>query len=116
MGSWTKWRKIAERDEWYDDALDWDGPACYELAIAGPRGGGLRAVYVGETSNERRRVAAYARGASHLAAIVSDHLRRGWTLFYRARALHSKAVAVEMQNSMLASFEYDWNIQLNPRR
>jgi len=35
--------------EWFDDKMDWDGPACYELAIAGHRGGDRRQVYVGET-------------------------------------------------------------------
>ena len=107
MGSWTKWRKIANRLIWYDEALDWDGPACYELAIAGPRGGDLRTVYVGETANERSRVAAYARSGSHLAEIIGDHLRRGWCLFYRARAMASKAAAVRMQNQLLKKFDYD---------
>ncbi len=53
MSTWTDWRKIADRRSWYDDTLDWDGPACYELAIGGPRGGNLKIVYLGETSNEK---------------------------------------------------------------
>ena len=113
MGSWTDWRKIADRRAWYDQALDWNGPACYELAIAGPHGGDLRIVYVGETANERTRVADYARSGSHLAEIIDDHLRRGWSLFYRARATPSKVTAVRMQNQLLSKFVYDWNIQLN---
>src|SRR5438477_13024542 len=39
VSSWTSWRRIANRREWFDDALDWDGPACYELGLGGPRGG-----------------------------------------------------------------------------
>ena len=110
---WTKWRKIADSYEWYDDELDWDGPACYELAIAGPRGGDLKPVYVGETSNERRRVANYARSGSHLSEIVDEHLRRGWTLCYRAQAAPTKAAGEAMQDRLLDRFEYDWNLQLN---
>jgi hypothetical protein len=70
---WTEFRKIAESSTWYDDEFDWEGPACYELAIAGPRGGGLRPVYVGETKNEKKRIAAYASHGSHLSDIIDNH-------------------------------------------
>ena len=110
---WTNWRLIANQTEWFQEALDWDGPACHELAIAGPRGGDLRIVYVGETVNERRRVATYARTGSHLSEIVDDHLRRGSCLWYRAQVASSKTAAVAMQNRLLGRFDYDWNIQLN---
>ena len=113
MSAWTKWRKIADNRHWYSEELDWDGPACYELAIAGSRGGDLRIVYVGETSNERKRVVAYASHGSHLPKIINYHLRQGWCLFYRAQLRTSKAAAIRTQNNLLARYEYDWNIQLN---
>jgi hypothetical protein len=116
MSAWTQWRKIADKRGWYGDDLDWDGPACYELATGGPRGGNLRIIYVGETANERKRVIAYASHGSHLAEIINWHLRQGWHLFYRAQTKNSKRSAVEMQNRLLAEFEYDWNIQLNGGR
>src|SRR5206468_2569695 len=116
MPRWTTWRKIADRQGWYGDSLDWDGPACYELATAGPRGGDLRIVYVGETSNERRRMVAYAAHGSHLSKIINSHLRDGWHLHYRAQTLTSKKAAVQMQNNLLAGWVYDWNIQLNAER
>jgi hypothetical protein len=109
---WTSWRKLAERSDWYDE-FDWDGPACYELALAGPRGGDLRIVYVGETSNEHARMATYGRDGSHLAEIIQQHLRAGWCIWYRAESKKSKREAVAMQNRMLARFMYDWNVQLN---
>lgn len=112
---WTKWRKIADRKKWYGDELDWDGPACYELSMAGPRGGDLRPVYVGETANERKRVIAYASHGSHLSEIIKSHLRQRWTLWYRATAMRTKADAVAMQNRLLGRFDYDWNILLNTR-
>jgi hypothetical protein len=115
MSGWTEWREIARGGEWFDDLLDWDGPACYELGIAGPRGGDLRIVCVGETVNEKKRVAAYARSGSHLAGIIASHLRQGWSLCYRAQAAPSKQAAKRMQDSPLARHEYDWNILLNPR-
>ncbi len=112
MAGWTDWRLIARNGEWFPEALDWDGPACYELAIAGPRGGDLRTVYVGETVNEKKRVAAYARSGSHLADIISSHLRGGWCLYYRAQAMSSKAAAARMEDSLLDRYDYDWNLQL----
>ncbi len=113
MARWTDWRYIAAHGVWYSDALDWDGPACYELAIAGRRGGNLRIVYVGETTNEYKRVATYARSGSHLSKIIRDHLRDGWHLWYRARAAKSKAHAVEMQDNLLLRYDYDWNLKRN---
>ena len=110
---WTKWRKIADRKEWYGDELDWTGPACYQLAIAGPRGGDLRIVYVGETKNEATRVIAYATHGSHLSVIIESHPRKGWILWYRATATRTKAEAVAMQNRLLDRFDYDWNALLN---
>lgn len=113
MSAWTRWLRIATRDEWFDDALDWDGPACYELGLGGPRSGVKHIVYVGETINERRRVATYARSGSHLATIIRSHLKDGWVLYYRAQSKRSKAAARRMQNSLLSRYEYDWNLQLN---
>jgi hypothetical protein len=110
---WTQWRKIADSEYWYDDAFDWDGPACYELSIAGTRGGNRKIVYVGETINEKKRMSAYAQHGSHLSEIIHEHLKDGWHLFYRSRSAESKQDAVEMQNSLLAKFNYDWNIVLN---
>jgi hypothetical protein len=109
MGRWTELRKLSDKDFWYDDGFDYDGPACYELAIAGPRGGQPQIVYVGETGNERARLSCYARNGSHLSAIIDWHLVRGWSLYYRGYALSSKEEAKRMQDSRLSEFFYPWN-------
>lgn len=113
MARWTRWRKIADRRHWYSEELDWDGPACYELGIGGARGGRMKIAYVGETSNEKRRVAAYAQHGSHLSQIIRRHLNGGWHLFYRGCAVNSKRKAVQMQDNLLRRWDYDWNILLN---
>ena len=113
MSAWTRWRKIADRKYWYSESLDWDGPACYELAIGGPRGGGKIIVYVGETINEKKRIIGYASHGSHLSEIIEKHLKNGWHLFYRAQIKTTKKQAGLLQNNLLANYEYDWNIQLN---
>lgn len=113
---WTHWRPLADRRFWYDDNFDHDGPACYELATGGPRGGGIEIRYVGETVSETRRLEAYARSGSHLSRIIDSHLRRGWTLHYRAVACASKQRAKALQDDLLRRFEYDWNVILNRRR
>jgi hypothetical protein len=111
MGAWTPWRKIADRLNWYSGDLDWDGPACYELAIGGRRGGNLAIVYVGETGNEGTRISGYASHGSHLSRIIDVHLRGGWSLFYRAQIKDSKGVAKRMQDTLLQTFDYPWNRQ-----
>ena len=111
--SWTRWRKLAEGRDWYDDLFDYDGPCCYELGTGGPRGGDIRPHYVGETSNEKKRMCQYGRDGSHLAQIINGHLRKGWCLYYRAYCADSKKKAVEMQNKLLAQHRYDWNVMLN---
>jgi GIY-YIG domain-containing protein len=110
---WTLWLKIADRNTWYSAAFNYNGAACYELALAGPNGGNLRTVYVGETGNEEQRIAAYAAHGSHLSDIIDFHLRRGWCLWYRAQARSSKSKAAQMQNRLLERFDYDWNLQSN---
>ena len=116
MAAWTNWRKVSDRKYWYGDDLDWNGPACYELAITGPRGGGLRIVYVGETRNEKMRLIAYASYGSHLSEVINWHLNQGWNLYYRAQLKKSKETAVRAQNRLLHKFEYGWNISLNDCR
>jgi hypothetical protein len=111
--AWTKWRKIADQHTWYSETLDWKGPACYELSIAGMRGGNRIIVYVGETSNERNRISKYARNGSHLSEIIHQHLADGWCLFYRGQVSLTKEAAVKKQNSLLTKYDYDWNIALN---
>lgn len=113
MSRWTEWRKLADSRHWYPEELTWDGPACYELGIGGPRKGAMRTVYVGETDNERRRLSCYARSGSHLAELIDAHLDEGWCLYYRAQARPSKREALAMQNRLLARFWYEWNKQLN---
>ena len=113
MARWTDWRRIADRYGWYSETLDWDGPACYELGIAGARGGQLQIVYVGETGNEHKRVAAYAQHGSHLSNLIHRHLISGWHLYYRGSAVASKLAAVTMQNNLLRRWDYPWNTVLN---
>lgn len=111
--SWTQFRLIAQGHDFTNANCDHDGPACYELAIGGPRGGDMRIVYVGETGNERARMTKYGRDGSHLAKIIRWHLMEGWSLYYRGYATATKAAAITLQNSLLAKNEYDWNVQLN---
>jgi len=110
---WTKWRKIADSKYFYDEEFDYDGATCYEIAIAGSRGGNVRIVYVGETGNEKRRLKEYAKHGSHLSKKINQAVRKGWCIFYRAQAKNSKKEAITMQNNLLDNFEYEWNKQRN---
>jgi hypothetical protein len=110
---WTKWRKLAQGRIWSSVEFDHDGPACYELGIGGPRGGSISPVYVGETKNEKSRMALYASGNGHVERHVRAALRAGKALYYRGVALRTKKQAKQMQDRMLDRFVYDWNIHRN---
>jgi|SRR3989344_1961100 len=107
---WTKWRKLAEGKEWHNDLFDWDGPACYELAIAGPRGGDREIMYVGETDNEKRRMSQYGSYGSHIRKEIDSHLKHSCVLWYRAQAFDTKKKAKVFQDSLLDKYDYPWNI------
>jgi GIY-YIG domain-containing protein len=113
MSKLTNWRKFADRRHWYAESFDYDGPACYELGLGGPRGGNIQPIYVGETANERNRITSYASHGSHIKDEIDKSLRAGYALYYRAQALTSKRAAKQMQNNMLEFFDYDWNIHYN---
>jgi hypothetical protein len=116
MASWTNWKLLAKEGEWFDDDFDnYNGPACYELAVAGPRGGDLEIMYVGETAHEKDRIRQYAQNGSHLSTEIARELRKGWALFYRAQAKTSKQAAKSMQDRLLVDFEYPWNVLNNPK-
>ena len=84
-----------------------------KLSIARLLSVNRKIVYVGETSNERSRVIAYASHGSHLSKIIKFQLNKDWILYYRAQIKNSKEEAIETQNNILIKFNYDWNIQLN---
>jgi GIY-YIG domain-containing protein len=111
MSGWTNWKKLATEHEWFDDDFDeYNGPACYELALGGPRGGELEIMYVGETKHEKTRIKQYARDGSHLSKEIGRELRAGWTLWYRAQAKSTKRLARAMQDHLLAKHDYPWNL------
>jgi hypothetical protein len=109
---WSRWRKLCDEDYLYNEHLDWDGPVCYELALGGPRGGGLEIVYVGESGNARQRLSRHGLERSHLRETIRAYLRQGWCVFCRVQRKESKSEAVRLQNSRLAKYSYPWNIRL----
>lgn len=109
MGRWSELRKIADENFWYPQSLNYEGPACYELVIAGTRKGNAKIVYVGETKNEKCRITSHARRSSHLSEIIEWHLAQGWHLYYRSQALPTKEMAFQMQNRLLSKRYYPWN-------
>jgi GIY-YIG domain-containing protein len=104
----TNWRKVADRDAWYDDEFDYDGPACYELGTGHSRTN-VTVRYVGETVSESARIRQYAQNGSHISHFIDSYLRRGYNLYYRGMAMSSKKVARELQDMLLAEYDYDWN-------
>jgi hypothetical protein len=110
---WTKWILIANKKRYFTQYLSYKGAATYEIGIRYPKGKKVNPVYVGETSNERKRIHAYAQHGSHLSKIIDRHVDRGFTIHYRAIAMTSKQKAKALQDRLLKNFDYDWNLQNN---
>lgn len=113
MGKWTNWTKIAKYDEYFLDGLTYDGPCCYELGIRQFLIEEILSVYVGETSNERKRISAYAVDGSHLRKLINRHLKAGHALYFRSQAKRTKSEAKRMQDSLLSNYKYEWNNHFN---
>ncbi len=113
MANWTRPRLLANKKEWFSNALDYNGPCCYMLGTGGPRGGAIRWHYVGHAGNEGKRMGQYGYDGSHLSDTIADHLKRGWCLYYRAISCKSKKAAKTMETRFLLKFKFDWNDKLN---
>lgn len=113
MSRWTKWRKIANKKEYFDRELDHVGPATYEIGIRKKGQKKIRIQYIGETNNERRRMKQYGRNGSHIAHKIDKALNDGYELFYRGQTKPSKAKAEIMEKNLLQKFKYKWNTQHN---
>ena len=111
--SWTiDWRLLAKKGERYD-VWDYEGPACYELSIAGPKGGGRKIPYIGHTSNTKERLTSHARGDTDLAEIIDSHLNDGWLLDFRVWVFDTKEEAQETERRLFERNndpdKYGWN-------
>lgn len=108
---WSNWRKITDNDfAFLDNIRCHSGPAVYELAVAGPRGGNKKVVYIGETKLEQHRISEYAKRGSHLVNLIDAETALGHTIWYRAIARASKEDAKDMQDRRLRDYTYPWNI------
>ena len=112
---WTKWKKLANKDKWYPDTLDYDEAAAYELGIKGKWKHFVIQTYVGNTGNLKQRMTQYAKDGSHLHVIVSKYWKYGYTLWYRYYRLSSKQKAENMEKELLEEYgleKYPWNTYL----
>lgn len=109
MSRWKNPQKIADKHYYCTNILTHQGPCCYELIVAGVRGGNAQIVYVGETGNEKRRISDHARRNSHLRKLIDDALSKGWNLYYRSQSFASKNQAINLQNRLLSKNYYLWN-------
>ena len=108
--AWSGWRVLATCTKEYSRDIPYDGPACYELAI-GTTPSNRRIVYVGETGNLRRRLAAYARWGSHLCGSIDGYLAGPAKLYYRYYRTPTKCEARIKEARLLLAYPdaYVWN-------
>ena len=81
-------------------------------------------VYVGSTCREKPgalkdRILEYCNDGSHKERLINDALRKGYELWVRVKIVEgshrSKKDAEEMENDLLDSYDYAWNVRNNGR-
>ena len=107
---WTTWKKLAYSDKYYN-IPKYDGPACYQLRIGGPRGGNSHTVYVGETKDLNYRIRTYAVGGSHIAVKILLEMRQGNMIEYKYTPAATKDVAKKIQDYLKDNYPdaFAWN-------
>ena len=93
----------------------------------GTRAGHRNVVYMGSTCREnpgalRGRILEYCTDGSHKSAIINDALQRGYELWVRVKTSgrtssdDSRQAAGKMENKLLESYDYAWNLQNNRKK
>lgn len=113
MGMWTEWRRLAKGRVYCDEDAD-NGPGCYELGFGSKSGGAMSPKYAGETDDLKRRLTEHGSDRSQLTEKMGKYLRNRYILSCRWQKTQSKMEAKRMQDNLLQSYEYEWNIQGNP--
>lgn len=115
---WTHWDKLANKDEIFNDGIEYDGHSVYELGVRRRYGKYVTPVYVGETNNLKRRMGEYATTGSHLWSYASKYWRMGYTVYFRFQYADSKEEAKKLQDELLKRHgleRYPWNNNFNTR-
>lgn len=108
--AWTPWRKLADRQFWYEEHGLWL-PVCYELALAPPGEptGPLEVVYTGAAACEHPELQAYIAGGRPLSPRIQAELARDRALFYRACAAADVEAARALAERRAAEGGHPWN-------
>jgi len=90
-------------------------PGIYEFAIAQAASRSKVVVYVGESSDIRRRHHKEYRGThgGHLRQFFEEALGNNCTIYRRVRYMSSKEDAARTESQMLAKYNYAWNQRQN---
>jgi len=112
---WTHWYVLADKEIWYPDNINYDGPACYELGIKGKWKQVIKVInvtYVGKTYNLKVRMGQYGANGSHLGKYVEKYLKHGYTLYFRYYPTRNESEANSMEKERLQKYgleRYPWN-------
>ncbi|KXJ07044.1 hypothetical protein AC249_AIPGENE7380, partial [Exaiptasia diaphana] len=75
-------------------------------------------VYVGSTCREKEgslndRIQEYCNNGSHKEILFNKHIRLGYDIWYRTKPAGNKQQAEGMENKLLDSYNYSWNVRRN---
>lgn len=79
-----------------------------------------RVVYVGSTCTRngicnrlRSRIVGYCKHGNHKEVLINDALMRGYELWVRVKQASGEEDAKAQENTLLAMYDYAWNIRNN---
>lgn len=139
-GSWTAWVRAmvplaVQGNNFRPREDDQDGFICTNIRAALPneakhcgiyewRAKGTLAhqpdyvVYVGSTCRKKpgslgKRINEYLKHGSHKADLINDALRKRYVLLVRVKISKDRDDAETMENTLLESYNYAWNVRNN---
>lgn len=65
------------------------------------------------TQTMRKRIVAYTKGGNHKKDLINAALRNGWELWVRFKHAQNVHAAKGMENKLLRTYNYAWNIRNN---
>ena len=96
----------------------------YEWRATRPFGSDPTVVYVGSTcarnggscTKMKNRIVSYCTHGNHKTTLINEALQKGYELWVRFKPAVDEQEARDMENALLDTYNYAWNIRQNAKR
>lgn len=107
--SWTPWKKVADRLNWYTDHM-MRIPVCYELALSNPKDPeAFHVIYAAAAASEHNEIESYGAGEPAISARLQAEMDTGLEVFYRCEGAPDLPAAEALLAKARAAGQHPWN-------